>query len=555
MKLFERKTTWLRPALASLALVCAASLGLTAHAQQTPIATNQIAFADFDTAVASGDWGYWYSGPTEVVPSGDYTRDLYFMDPLTDPANGQGAFRFTFDSTVYAGTEAATTGWWGTGFGMGLPWLSDPYAFTSMDPADYILSFDARVEGLAPDQTAGNCVMEFRLGTGGGSGWVMVKSLPYAPGTNWTHFVFNLDQGSWIGADQSPSTSLESFTNAVAAGTITSVQFNQNQPNPAQFGFDADNSIVMDNIKLEVYAYAGPPPPPPPKVAVPVLDYNFDDKDTWWAWPNYPETTAGWSANANKATYSGVRPDVGAGVGGSQAFSIRMDNSTILTDPPGTPAWAGGNTSTGGAGNYSLLTSTDLKDYRYNFGARVEGLAEGQETTSMIVQMSFNAPDDTLQPADSDSNRDLLLRLNLNVSNIKSNWQTFIPSLKDASVDSGSMANFQAYSTKVDEIQWQLQIQNPHQANIWGTDADNKIVVDDFKFERLFTGTPPLKAQKVGDNVVITWDAPSTGTVKLLSGTNPSNITNEVVGATSPHNSPATGAPMFFRTLWVPPAQ
>lgn len=535
--------TWLRPALASLALVCAASLGLTAHAQRDPIATNEIAFVDFDLTIPSWDYGYFYS---DGSIGGSYAQDRYFSDP---PDYTNNVFRYTFDSTVFEGFSS----WWGTGFGMPVNWINDPAAFISVDPADYILSFDTRVEGLTPEQTTGNCTMEFRLGTGG-TDWVMVKALPYQPGSNWTHYVFHLDEGSWIAADGTQS-SLEKFTNAVIAGTITLVQFNQNQDKPTAFGPDADNAILMDNIKLEVLQYSGPPPPPPPQVALAVLDYNFDDKDTWWAWPNFPETNSGWSANDNKATYSALRPDVGAGVGGSHAFSITMDNSTILTDPPGTPAWAGGNASTGGAGDYSLLTSSDRKDYRYNFAARVEGLAEGQETTPVIVQMSFNAPDDTLQPADSDTDRDLLLRLNLNVSNIKSNWQTFIVSLNDSTVDAGSLANFQAHSAKVDEIQWQLQIQNPHQANIWGTDADNKIVVDDFKFERLSIGTPPLKAQKVGDNVVITWDAPSTGTVKLLSGTSPSSVTNEVVGATSPHNSPATGTSVFFRTLWVPPPQ
>jgi hypothetical protein len=537
------------------ACACVVGANLPAYGQRVPTATNQLAFADFDTAIPGWDYGYWYSGPTEVLPAGTYMQNRYYIDPLIDPANGQTVFQYTFDSTVYQGTEATISGWWGTGFGMPVPWNGDPYTFESVDPYDYILSFDARVEGLAPDQTTGSCTMEFRLGTGGGTGWVLVKSLPYNAGSNWTHFEFHLDQGSWIGADQTPTTSLETFTNAVNAGTISTVQFNQNQPNPSRWGYDGDNAVCMDNIKLEVYHYDAPPPPPPPRQALPIADYDFDDRNTWWAWPSFPETTTGWSANANLATYWALRPDAGSGSGGSNAFSINMDNTTILTDPPGTPAWAGGNVSFGGPANYSLVTSPDLKDYQYTFTARVEGLAEGQETTPFVVQIYFNAPDDTLQPADADANRDMLVRLNLTVSNIRSNWQTFVISLKEASVDSGSMANFQAHYSKVDEIQWQLQIQNPHQANIWGTDADNKIIVDDFKFERLFTATPPLSVAKIDNNVVVSWTPPSTGTVLLLTGSNLSNITNEVVGATSPYSSPVSGAPKFFRTVWVPPPQ
>ena len=285
-------------ALLGLACACVAVLSLTAQAQRTPNATNQIAFADYDTIVPGWDYGYWYAGPTPVDPAGSYTRDRYFSDPIIDPAKGQTVFQYTFDSTVYAGTEAVTSpgGWWGTGFGMPVPWkavdgvpTTDSALFSSSDPADYILSFDARVEGLLAEQTTADCDMEFRIGTGGGSGWVMIKALRYHPGTNWAHFEFNLDQGNWIGADQTPSTSLEMFTNAVAAGSIIEIAFNHNLPNPTQFGFDYDNAVYLDNVKLEVYEYAGPPPPPPPKVAVAILDYNFDDKDTWWAWPSYPD--------------------------------------------------------------------------------------------------------------------------------------------------------------------------------------------------------------------------------------------------------------------------
>lgn len=541
-------------ALLGMACACVASIALTAHAQRDPISTNQIALSDFDTVIPGWDYGYWYSGPTEVIPAGTYTRDRYYPDPFIDPTNGPTVFQYTFDSTVYQGTEAATTGWWGTGFGMPVNWNGDPYTFESVDPTDYLLSFDVRVEGLAPGQTTANCTMEFRLGTGGGSGWVMVKALPYNPGSNWTHFVFNLDQGSWIGADQTSATSLEMFTNAVNAGTITTVQFNQNQPNPSQFGYDADNAIYMDNIKLEVKQYAGPPPPPPPKVALPIFNYNFDDLNTWWAWPSYPATTTGWAANANRGLYWALRPDTGAGIDGSDAFSIAFDNTGLFTDPPGIPAWAGGNVSTGGPCDYSLLTSADLKDYRYNFWARAEGMLDLM-STPVTVQIYFNAPDDTLQPPDADSNRDMLVRLNVDVMNITNTWQNFIVSLKDTSVNAGSMANFQAHYMKVDEIQWQLQALNPHNANVWGMDADNKIIVDNFKFERLFTGLPALKVEKLGDNVVVSWDPPSSGTVELLTGTTINSVTNVVAGAASPYTNSAAQGPKFFRTLWVPPPQ
>jgi len=550
-----------------LGLACACALGIStnAHAQREPIGTNVIAFTDFDNFTPAWGYGYWYSGPVDVSAGAAYYFDRYYYDVWLTPDQGPIMGQFTFDSTQFEGTDAALDGWWGCGFGAPVNWITnvdgistpDPTLFSSQDPADYILSFDARVDGLLPDQPSANCDMEFRVGTngGGGANWVMVKQIRYHPATNWAHFRLTLDQGNWIGADNTPTTSLEMFTNAVGLGAIDAIAFNQNQPNPDQFGFDFDNAVYIDNIKLEVYTYSGPPPPPPPKVPLPVFSYNFDDQDVWWIWPQGPDaTTTGWSANANLATYWGLWPLVGEGVDGSQALAIAMDNTTILTDPPGRPAWAGGNVASGGPVDYTQMASPNLKDYRLNLQARAAGLADSQGSTPFVFQLYFNAPDGTLG-GEPDGNRDTLLRLNVTVNNVKSNWQTFTLSLKDGTVDSGSLADFQTYLGQIDEISFQLQIQNPHQDAVWGLDADNMIIVDNVKLERLVTGNPPLHIELIGNEAVLTWDPPSNGTAMLLSGGSPASIDTEVVGATSPYTNAISGAPNYFRTQWVPPPQ
>ncbi len=550
--------------LLGLACACALGIGTQAHAQRVPIGTNQIAFTDFDNFSPSWGYGYWYSGPVDVSAGAFQSFVRGFYDSTIDPTNGPLLGAFTFDSTQFQGTAAVQSGWWGCGFGAPLNWTTnadgfespDPTLFTSQDPADYILSFDARVEGLVPDQTNANCDMEFRLGTngGGGANWVLVKQIRYYPGSNWVHFRLTLDQGIWIGADDTPSTSLAMFTNAVATGGINSIAFNQNQPNPSEFGFDADNTVYIDNLKLEVLTYSSPPPPPPPKVAFAVFDYNFDDKDIWWVWPQGPgETTTGWSANSNMATYWGLWPLAGQGVGGSQALAIAMDNSTILTDPPGRPAWAGGNVFAGGPVNYAQMVSPNLQDYRITLQARAAGLANDQGSTPFVFQIYFNAPDGTLGGG-TNGQRDTLLRLNLTINDVKTNWQTFTVSLKDGMVDSGSVADFQTYVSKIDEITFQLQIQNANQDAVWGTDANNMIIADNVKLERLVTGNPPLQIQVIGNSAVLTWDPPSNGTAKLLTGTSLSTIDTEVVGATSPYTNTISGSARFFRTEWVPPA-
>ena len=62
-----------------------------------------------------------------------------------------------------------------------------------------------------------------------------------------------------------------------------------------------------------------------------------------------------------------------------------------------------------------------------------------------------------------------------------------------------------------------------------------------------------MKVQALSDKVVVSWDPPSTGTVKLLQGSTVGTVTTEVVNATSPHTNAVSAGPLYFRTLWVPP--
>lgn len=532
-----------RPSVTSLALACACAVGFTTavQAQHDPVGTNQIALTDFDNFNPGWGYGYFYNWGTPS-PEGTYTYTVRYEDPLLDPANGPLVYQYTFDTTGYSVAGAGC----GTGFGTGVAgWSGDPAEFNSLDPADYIVSWDARVEGLLPGQTTANCELQFRLGPDG-AGRILMKGYAYNPGSNWMHFVRTFEDGFY-----GEGTTYQTFTNGLATG-FAGISFNQNQHEPyLQFGFDADNAIYVDNIKLEVIQYAGPPPPPPPKVALAVLDYNWDDKPIWWSWNAFPGGTGWVDGGGTRAYYWAINDAPDEGVAGSKAYVMAMDNSLMAGGT--TPGWAGGNTGGGGPGNYAPMTSPDLKDYRLNFAARVDGLAEGREDTPVTVQLHFRAPDDTLQPPDGNSDMDVLLVLNVDVSGVKSNWQTFMPLLKMGSVNSGSVANFQTHHSQISQIDFQFQIQNSHQEAVWGYDADNRIVIDDFKLERLVTGTPPLVVQSLGDKVVVSWAMPDTGSVKLLKGSSITAVDTEVVGATSPYTNAVSVGPLYFRTLWVPP--
>jgi hypothetical protein len=511
--------------LLGLACACAAGFNATVHAQHVPNGTNEIAFADFDLAIPSWDYGYFYS---DGNIGGGYSQNRFFVDP---PEYTNIVFRYTFDSSVFAGFSS----WWGTGFGMPLPWVNDALAFNSLDLADYILSFDARVEGLNPGQATGNCDMEFRLGTPGAPAWALVKQLRYNPGSNWTHYVFHLDQGNYIGADGQPQTSYTTFTNGIAIG-ITEVRFNQNQPNPTEFGPDADNAIYIDNVKLEVLEYAGPPPPPPPTVPLTILDWNLDDKAGWGYFGGY-----NWSANSYLPTFTYSATN-GVGVGGSNGWILTMDNSALVA--PNTPAWSGGGTGGSGPVDYTRFASGDLKAYQISFDSRAEGLNPSKtDSTTLRLQLFLDSPNGNM-------------RIDFNVP-AGSNWVTTTYLLNDGSFGIGSKAMFATNYNTITALRTQWQIENSSSESDWAFDADNSLIVDNIKLAYNIVGCPPVTVTPSGNNVVLSWPALNTlGYAQVQKATTVTGPYSDVTGATnSPVPLPASGATGFFRTKWVPPTQ
>src|SRR6187455_781057 len=86
------------PAWLALALVWALGSAPPIEAQ-TVTGTNQIAFSDFDTAIPSYDYGYFYHWGWPA--SGQYTNGTYLVnraynDPLINPTNGPLVIRYDF---------------------------------------------------------------------------------------------------------------------------------------------------------------------------------------------------------------------------------------------------------------------------------------------------------------------------------------------------------------------------------------------------------------------------------------------------------------------------
>ena len=96
-------------------------------------------------------------------------------------------------------------------------------------------------------------------------------------------------------------------------------------------------------------------------------------------------------------------------------------------------------------------------------------------------------------------------------------------------------------------------IQNAASGADWEFDNNNVLVIDNYKLERLYVATPPLNVQIVGNNVVVTWAQPGTGSAKLQSSTTVNGAYTDVLGATSPYTNAISGAPKYFRTQWIAP--
>ncbi len=530
-----KPNTWIVAVISGLVLACGSNLKELRAAETT---TNLLSLTTFEPDSRPGwAYGYWYNNTGSGEPVGTYTgpyRDYY--DP-NDTEMTNGMCWYGFDST---GLEI--TGNYGTGFGMPMiiPDL-DPTLFASSNRADYIFSWDARMEGLKEGTTTGNVEFQLQFYNSSQSPTKILQvNFNFAAGADWTHFVRSLEEGA-LG----DGTTEAGF--AAGYDGITGLQFNFNSHMPTDaFGFDGDNAIVLDNLKLEIIVRPEEGPPPP-TVSYTMLDWNFDDKPVWGAgWGGYE-----WSANTAHAIFTWDVAAPGYGVDGSNAWIMGMNNSAFAYDPP---AWAGGGTGATGPVDYSKFTSDNLDAYRLTFDARAEGLAPDRLTGTVALQFFVSAPDDTLQPADEDLNDDLLVQLDFGFP-LSAEWQTFSITLNKGGAGSGSKDNFKTYYNKIVDVHPQWQIDNAASQAIWDYDTENTVVIDNIKLERVDIGCPPLTITPNGSKVVLTWAAPSTGTVKLQSSSNADGDYADVQDASSGYESPIADAPQYYRTVWVPPVE
>jgi len=496
--------------------VCAANLfGQT---------TNLVSLTTFESDGRprySYPYHYTYGGPD---PGGSIESfNTFYYDP-NDTGLTNAMAQFVFDDTVFA-TFLATYpgGGFGYGFGGGANFDNDTTKFISTNREDYIVSFDCRVEGLQPASTSANGEFQIRFDApddtiqppdpDGNSDTLLQVNIGFSASSNWTHYAFTLDQGGIGGGSDEDFALYQSF--------INNINFAMNWNNPEPFGYDGDNAIYMDNIRLDVIQRVATNPPP--TVDIPILFWNFDDKPVYYNYQytysqnNTPEFVA-------QASYGPL------GVGGSNANVLTFDDS-IFTN--GAPAYAGAGTGFSGPMDASQFTTTNLASYRLDFDYRVLGLDPSKTSTPGQMQLAIR------------TNGNAVLTVNFDVS-LKTNWQTFSATLNKGGNGGGSAAAFAQNLSKIDSIQPNFQVTAvPFD---FGLDGDNTVILDNIRFARVQVGLPPLTIDRSGGNVVITWSGPA----KLQSAVNVAGPYTDVTGATSPYSPPATGPARFFRTQWVP---
>jgi hypothetical protein len=517
------KTRALLHQLASKCLILSACLAGSSLLAQS---TNLVTLSTFQSPDGQLRYTYPYHytyGGADPGGSAEQFNASYFDPNDAELTNAMGAF--TFDDSVFAGFLAANPGGgFGYGFGGGLNFDGDATRFTSTNREDYIVSFDMKVEGLAPGSTTADGEFQIRFDAPDDTiqppddnfdiDTLLQVNIPVHPSTNWTHYVFTLDQGSIGGGSE------ENF--ALYNSLISDPRFGVNFNNPEAFGYDADNAIYIDNIRLDVVQNVVTSTPPP-TVDIPIVDWNFDDKPAAYDYAyTYSQNNA-----ADFTAQAGFLPE---GIGGSNANVLTFDSATFTN---GTPSYAGAGSGFSGNMSQGQFTTTNLASYRLDFDYRVEGLDPAKSGTPGQMQLAIR------------TNGNAVITINFDVT-LKTNWQTFSGTLKKGSVGGGSLAALSQNLAAIDSIQPNFQVSAV--PGDFGADADNKIVIDNVRLVRLEVGLPPLTISRNGNSTVITWS----GAAKLQSATSITGPWSDVTGATSPYTvPPSSGDIRFYRTSSV----
>lgn len=515
-------------------IALAGALALSAFAAD-PIVLSNTTFQD--GSVPGWGYGYFYGDNRPAAPPENPYQSHQTSATIAGETGGVWAYNFRFE-----GLEAVSG--WGTGTGGPLISTAEGGVggFVSANRDHYNLTWRAKVAGLADGQTSVNAEMQIQLYAGDSK--KLQVNIPFSPTGEWQTFTANL--GAYGLGDGTTDANF-----AASNLELNGVRFNVNMHEPAgRFGYDAGNSLYLDDVVLTVT-----PVNEEPEVLIPqtITEWNFDDKTPTFqygpfTWSQKPavQPVYNFSANANGATPNNL------GVAGSTAFWLSMNNFPLFDDMP---SWAGGGAGAGGGTiETSHLASSDLTKFQITFDARVEGLndASGRTETTGMIQIHFDVADG----ADEDTNPDGIGRLDFNTPGITTQFKTFTYTFNRGTVNDTTREALAAALASVVQMRLQVQIENATDVTTWDLDENNFLIVDNVKIERLYPegtgngGPGDLSYAKEGNELVLTWTAPTSGTTNLQAAGVPEGPYTNVTTTGNTHRVALEGTQRYFRLVW-----
>ncbi len=465
-------------------LLSAASLALLAN----PVAAADIYNIDFDTSFpSSGSFGFAFAGYGPPSGGNVTVDDSIISATSVDPGIGVGASAALRNLSDTTNTEAAIVTPNNYSY-MGFVIVTNHAISTPLPTSNlenYKLDLSLAAAGLKTGVVQANCLVDLRffapddtvVPADDNSDPDLILSLRFPNAAiakaDFQVNSFRLNQTSQL----RDGTTLDRFNTHFAS--VDSIQTNVEAGNGINtFGFDEGNAVILDNLVLS----ESPPPAPPAENPVVTIDYDVNPRSYGGSWYTFAQ-----DGNAGSLPRTDV---VGNSVG--TLGTLGQENCIDTTNWAGTSNFLGIGNAAHVDLSAGLLPSPNLADYKVSIDVRSSGYIN-IPNSKLILELF--APDDTIVPADANSDSDTIVRLRFEGDSgfpMPTTYTTVTRSLTDATFDTGSAATFSANFAAVTGYRFVVEtVANPN--TDFGFDADNCSFMDNLKLIHLTpSNVPPV---------------------------------------------------------------
>lgn len=452
---------------------------------------------NFDDSFPSGTYSFGYAG-YGPVEGGNVTVDESIVQSSAVNfgvgIDGGSALQFFGDTTALETAIVEPNNYSYAGFGIGINVDLFGVQLTSPELSNYVVDLSVVANGLQDGVSQSNGLVDVRFFAPDGTllpddedldGDIIFtgryRNVALAKEA-FENSSFRLDSSFEVRQG-----SVENFTNH--HGAIDFMQVVVEYPGAiGDFGIDADNEVIIDNLSFT----EGAPPPPPAENPVAVVDFDADPRS--WGGSYYAFASAA-------DTPDPLLPAVGdlprtaevIAKGDSLAQVACIDATAWAGAAAGTypgVAWMGFGSTATKETEAGFLPSGEASEYKVQFDVMSEGFLADPSGKFLVVLL---APDDTLSPPDADTNRDVIIRFRIADDNgfgngfpLTDTFVTYTYNLEDVQVDGGSLENLQNFYDQVTVAEFVLE--GVTTSDNTGFDADNCVVMDNVSLLHL---TPP----------------------------------------------------------------